>query len=976
MKKYLFFLLLGSLAVLTVQAQTPCTNTNFPAPPGDSLEIAPFFCGNYLDAYCGSTFNLNNNTPPPGYDTLGLHDGWIRLSTCGDSLSLGLQVANCLNGAGLHFSLAEMTSGGLQVLQNILVDVPNNGSAQLNVPGLQADTTYFLWINGISGDQCSFEISVLEGIGTADPTPGDCQCSGSNIDGPTTLCAGDAAVFTFNPGSCTITPGIPSGGNGYVCNPPGVCPPPPANTDGWVPVWHSNSPSVHFLPDSVGFQVTMVTDTALQLVDTVLQLQIWVTLEDTSSTNNPGQDSLTFCDCTTTACGIGGAVLDVTIENHLEFYFFTLNCYAPTASLDGFLFDTPGVFSYSKDPCTQVTVTINADFVPPLAFPVQEVICAGQSVTLAPFVLEPFVLYFWSTGETSPSITVTTPVSTAYGLVLINPVNGCTAEIQNTVVVTPVNTIDLGTITICAGQSYTQCGFSVSTPGNYSLSCPNGMLCPDNIEFTLVVTPKEVVPLGIQGVITCNTPCVTVLGQNYCQAGQYSTEDTCHIYTFEIVEDLALPQVSALTEDCLPDNSAYTVGFSISGSGPFQVNGAQIAGNYYVSPPQLNGNAYVFVVKGNNGCITVVNGSFDCSAMCSNDPGALGQSVLSVCADATAQLEVTAVASPAGDEIVEYWLLDAGGNPLLRQSGAAFTFDPVLLQTGIPYRVVQVVGPIDATGHVDMAAPCTQFSAPQTLVFQAPPVSADLEVVQPDCQDKQGTIEVQEVVGGQAPFDYSIDNQSFGSSAVFDALLPGAYQIRIRDQYGCMLLLTAEIQPVAPLQLVLPADISAAPGEALSIVALSNHAPVGVQWMANPGGLLPDQDLTLETVARQNTLFTLLVTDAAGCSATASLLLTIGDIPGIYRPNVLDANAGTEENRFFTLYSQGQYIEEIESLTVFDRWGEMVWQRQHLAPNQPEKGWDGTRKGRKSLPGVYVYVAELRLFDGSKLTFRGDITVL
>jgi hypothetical protein len=52
--------------------------------------------------------------------------------------------------------------------------------------------------------------------------------------------------------------------------------------------------------------------------------------------------------------------------------------------------------------------------------------------------------------------------------------------------------------------------------------------------------------------------------------------------------------------------------------------------------------------------------------------------------------------------------------------------------------------------------------------------------------------------------------------------------------------------------------------------------------------------------------------------------------------------------------------------------GGLVWKS-----SQASACWDGTTTTNKvAAPGVYVYVAELRLFDGSIKIEKGDITVV
>ena len=47
-----------------------------------------------------------------------------------------------------------------------------------------------------------------------------------------------------------------------------------------------------------------------------------------------------------------------------------------------------------------------------------------------------------------------------------------------------------------------------------------------------------------------------------------------------------------------------------------------------------------------------------------------------------------------------------------------------------------------------------------------------------------------------------------------------------------------------------------------------------------------------------------------------------------------------------------------------------------IPPNEPDVGWDGTLKGKKMNPAVFVYLAEIEFVDGEMILYRGDLTLL
>ena len=69
-------------------------------------------------------------------------------------------------------------------------------------------------------------------------------------------------------------------------------------------------------------------------------------------------------------------------------------------------------------------------------------------------------------------------------------------------------------------------------------------------------------------------------------------------------------------------------------------------------------------------------------------------------------------------------------------------------------------------------------------------------------------------------------------------------------------------------------------------------------------------------------------------------------------------------------------MEIIQSLTILNRWGGVVFSNNNIAPNDFEAGWDGFSRGKVASEGVYIYVAEILFIDGKVETFSGDVTLV
>ncbi len=240
---------------------------------------------------------------------------------------------------------------------------------------------------------------------------------------------------------------------------------------------------------------------------------------------------------------------------------------------------------------------------------------------------------------------------------------------------------------------------------------------------------------------------------------------------------------------------------------------------------------------------------------------------------------------------------------------------------------------------------------------------------------RTGEIRVITVLGGTAPFHFSLDGQSFTTNPVFDHLWAGTYMLSIRDSLGCFFDHNFTVPQPPELVVTLVADkTSVKAGEAISIEAKiepSSVEIVAANW--RPPSLFPVQD-SLHQIFKlaDNESIAVEVRSAAGCVARAHLDFQV-EKTDVFIPNAF--MPGSNRNAFFTVYS-GEGVAVVRSLRVFDRWTKPVFENFDFPPNDPLAGWNGLERGQKLMPGVYTWAAEVEYLDGSRELFAGDVTLL
>lgn len=122
----------------------------------------------------------------------------------------------------------------------------------------------------------------------------------------------------------------------------------------------------------------------------------------------------------------------------------------------------------------------------------------------------------------------------------------------------------------------------------------------------------------------------------------------------------------------------------------------------------------------------------------------------------------------------------------------------------------------------------------------------------------------------------------------------------------------------------------------------------------------------------KNIIYTLDVKTPEGCTASGEVIVNVFSpirIANAFTPN------GDGKNDVF--YVQGSPEgSRIKDFSIFDRWGQKVFQRTNIPPGDRAFGWNGYYNGTAALAETYIYTVTLLLANGSSQVFRGTVILV
>lgn len=260
-------------------------------------------------------------------------------------------------------------------------------------------------------------------------------------------------------------------------------------------------------------------------------------------------------------------------------------------------------------------------------------------------------------------------------------------------------------------------------------------------------------------------------------------------------------------------------------------------------------------------------------------------------------------------------------------------------------------------------------------VVPDPTIVPTFEQVDPSCNDfEDGELNITNISNGAEPYLISINGEP-SINGELNNLAPGTYTYLITDRHGCSTEMTLVLNNPDLYTIEIGDDQAVTLGESIVITPLVSQSTLSIDWSTGEFSECDPECADIELLPLSSQVIYATATSIDGCTTSDSIRLSVDIVRSVYIPNIFSPNQDGVNDKF-TIYASVPNVSIIEKLSIYDRWGNLIYDQAQLLPNDTSKGWDGKSGSTVYPPGVYTYKADVRFLDNQLITYTGDISLV
>ncbi|HEY6979242.1 MAG TPA: PKD domain-containing protein [Chitinophagaceae bacterium] len=201
------------------------------------------------------------------------------------------------------------------------------------------------------------------------------------------------------------------------------------------------------------------------------------------------------------------------------------------------------------------------------------------------------------------------------------------------------------------------------------------------------------------------------------------------------------------------------------------------------------------------------------------------------------------------------------------------------------------------------------------------------------------------------------------------------YTLKGADTKNCFFDTASITVVVAPHPQFNIVDTNVTLGAGSTYVIKTTSSPDIIKWQWSPPINLSCTNCPQPIVTGNKFIqYTGVASNAAGCSDSDKIIIKAAcssDL--VFIPNTFSPNGDGNNDRF---YPRGPGIYLIKSMRIFNRLGQIIFEKKNFQADVESEGWDGTMHSKKLPEDVYIYFIEVICNNGTIIAFKGDIALL
>lgn len=215
------------------------------------------------------------------------------------------------------------------------------------------------------------------------------------------------------------------------------------------------------------------------------------------------------------------------------------------------------------------------------------------------------------------------------------------------------------------------------------------------------------------------------------------------------------------------------------------------------------------------------------------------------------------------------------------------------------------------------------------------------------------------------------------SDATYVGLQAGNYTATITDAVGCSSEVLIELVDPNLFFIELGLDRTINLGEEVQLSPFTNYPISSFSWSPEGVYTCPDGNECLNPTIFpfRSGRYTLRATNEVGCIAMDSVYIQVNETRLVYIPSAFSPNEDGRNDRFRVFAGQNN-VKTILNLSVFNRWGALIYEAENIAPQEANWGWDGFFQGEKMNPDAFAYVAEVLFIDDVIVQYKGEVVLM